>query len=115
MAREQSDVVDVHEYTEFVDIPAKAAAQLLKEHGGANSRIGFEARRLPSEAHHELSAGLPNTELVPIDDELERLQSVKTDTEVDMSATPPRQRSKPYLQRPRKQSLRIVSSRSALR
>jgi Xaa-Pro dipeptidase len=84
MAREQSDVVDVHEYTEFVDIPAKAAAQLLKEHGSTDSRIGFEARRFPSEAYNDLSAELPNAELIPIDDELERLQSVKTDAEVDM-------------------------------
>lgn len=84
MAREQSDVVDVNEYTEFVDIPAEAAARLLKQRGSEQSRIGFEARRLPSEAHRDVSHELPQAQLIPIDDELERLQSVKTDSEVDM-------------------------------
>jgi Xaa-Pro aminopeptidase len=84
MAREQSDVPEVNEYTEFADIPAEAAARLLKGRGLETGRIGFEARRLHSEARSDLSRALPQAEFVAIDDDVERLQSVKTDAEIDM-------------------------------
>jgi Xaa-Pro aminopeptidase len=84
MAREQTDITDISEYTEFVDVPAVAAAKLLQERGIGTGRIGIEAKRLPTEAHRDLRDKLPRAEFVPIDDELERLQSVKTESEIDM-------------------------------
>ena len=84
MAREQTDITDITEYTEFVDVPAEAAAKLLQERGISTGRIGIEAKRLPTEAHRDLRDKLPRAEFVPIDDELERLQSVKTESEIDM-------------------------------
>jgi Xaa-Pro aminopeptidase len=84
MAKSQTDITDIHEYTEFVDVPAEAAAQFLLERGVASGRIGIEARRFHSEAHSDLRRALPKVELVAIDDEVERLQSVKTANEVDM-------------------------------
>ena len=84
MAKTQTDITDVSEYVEFVDVPAEAAARLLIERGMTRGRIGIEARRLHSEACADLSGELPDVELVPIDDELERLQSVKMTAEIDM-------------------------------
>ena len=84
MAKTQTDITDVSEYVEFVDVPAVALASLLVERGVTTGRIGIESRRLHAEAYEDLKAALPNVELVSIDQQVEDLQSVKTATEVDM-------------------------------
>jgi len=84
MAKTQTDIDEIAEYTEFVDVPAEAAAKLLAQRGVTSGRIGFEARRLHSEAQADLRRVLPDVELVGIDDALEQLQSVKTPSEIDM-------------------------------
>jgi Xaa-Pro dipeptidase len=83
MVRSQSDVEDVREYVEFAEVPARALADLLKREGITSGRIGIEARRLHAEAFSELSAALPDVEAVPIDDAVERLQSIKEPDEVE--------------------------------
>jgi len=83
MVRSQTDVDDVREYVEFVDVPARALVDLLRAEGVTSGRVGIEARRLHAEAYDELRGSLGDVELVPLDDAVERLQSVKTALEVE--------------------------------
>ena len=84
MAKSQTDIDDVSEYVEFVDVPAVALANLLTERGVVRGRIGIEKRRLHTEAYEDLKAALPDVEFVSIDQDVEDLQSVKSATEVEM-------------------------------
>jgi len=84
MAKSQTDITDVSEYVEFVDVPAIALAKLLTERGIVSGRIGIETRRLHAEAYEDIKTALPDVELVGIDQKIEDLQSVKTASEVDM-------------------------------
>jgi Xaa-Pro aminopeptidase len=84
MVREQTDVTDISEYVEFADVPIEALARLLSERGVTSGRVGVELRRLNAGAFAALRAALPDVEVVGIDDEVERLQAVKTPDEVDM-------------------------------
>lgn len=83
MVERQTDVDDVREYVEFVDVPARALADLLRAEGITSGRIGIEARRLHLEASEILRAELPESELVPVDDHVERLQAVKAHDEIE--------------------------------
>ena len=83
MAITQTDIEDVNEYVEFAILPALALADLLKERGLVRGRIGIESRRLHSEAYLDLRKALPDVELVPLDEEVEEVQSVKTPDELE--------------------------------
>ena len=80
----QTDITDISEYVEFADVPIEALAQLLSERGITTGRIGVELRRLSAEAFGVLRSTLPEVEIVGIDDDVERLQAVKTEDEVEM-------------------------------
>jgi Xaa-Pro aminopeptidase len=84
MVRAQTDIPDIAEYTEFAEVPVDALARLLLGRGADAGRIGFEAKRLPTDAYFAFRAALPQVELVPIDAELELLQAVKLPAEVEM-------------------------------
>jgi Xaa-Pro dipeptidase len=84
MAKSQTDITDVSEYVEFLDEPAAALANLLTERGNVTGRIGIESRRLHAEAYEHLTSALPQVEFVSIDGEVERTQSVKTSSEIEM-------------------------------
>jgi len=84
MVRSQSDVADVAEYTEFADVPADALVELLRARGVTSGKVGFEARRLHADAYVRLTSAFPDLELVPVDDEVEALQSVKSASEIEM-------------------------------
>ena len=83
MVQGQTDITDIHEYVEFAQDPWDVLAELLKSHGVDHDRIGFEARRVPAEGYERMRRGLPDVELVAIDDEVEGLQSVKSPDEVE--------------------------------
>jgi Xaa-Pro dipeptidase len=84
MVRTQTDLADIREYTEFVDVPAEAVVALLRERGITSGRVGIEARRLHGEAYQHIRNALPDVELVSIDDAVEAAQMVKDDDEVEM-------------------------------
>jgi Xaa-Pro aminopeptidase len=84
MAKSQTDLDDVSEYVEFADVPVVSLANLLKERGLVQGRVGIESRRLHAEAYQDLRRELPDVELVAIDHEVEDVQSVKTPGEVEM-------------------------------
>jgi Xaa-Pro dipeptidase len=84
MVRAQTDISDIAEYTEFAESPVDALARLLLDRGLNAGRIGFEARRLPTDAYLVLRATVPQAEFVPVDVELELLQAVKLPAEVEM-------------------------------
>jgi Xaa-Pro aminopeptidase len=83
MVREQTDVEEINEYTEFADNPSEALARYLTAAGLTSGRIGIEARRLHAEAADIVRRALPDVELVPVDDAVEELQAVKSRVEAD--------------------------------
>jgi len=83
MVETQTDITDVHEYVEFAQDPWDVLVELLKHQGVDRDRIGFEARRVSAEGYERIRRGLPEVELVPIDDAVEELQSVKSADEVE--------------------------------
>jgi Xaa-Pro aminopeptidase len=80
----QTDVRTIVEYTEFAEDPTTVLARYLEERGLASARIGIESQRLPIRSGQTLDRILPAATFVPIDDELEELQGVKTPVEIDM-------------------------------
>lgn len=83
MVRTQTDIDDIREYVEFVDEPAEALANLLRDVGLESGRIGVELRRLPVAAADDIRRALPSAVLVGVDDDVEVAQSVKTRDEID--------------------------------
>jgi Xaa-Pro aminopeptidase len=82
MVRAQTDIADVHEYTEFIDDPAEALGGFLVSRGITSGNVGIEARRLHADGYQRLQAALPGVTLVAVDEEIEELQSVKTEIEI---------------------------------
>jgi Xaa-Pro aminopeptidase len=84
MARSQTDVADIVEYTEFVDDPTTVLGGLLEARGLAGARIGVEGRRMHARSADILRDRMPALELVYVDTTVESLQVVKTTSEVEM-------------------------------
>jgi Xaa-Pro dipeptidase len=84
MVRSQTDIDEIHEYVEFADLPADALVQFLRERRVTSGRVGIEARRLHADAYARIREGLPDVELVAIDEPIEAAQAVKDDTEIEM-------------------------------
>jgi Xaa-Pro aminopeptidase len=82
-ARNESAIRDVRSYTEFVTSPMEFAAAVVREFG-VEGRLGYESRHLPAHHYLELRRALPEAELVPIDEEVGRMRSVKSKHEVDL-------------------------------
>ena len=82
MVRSQSDIDDIREYTEFADDPAASLADLIRDLGVGEGRIGVELRRLPVASADAIRSALPQVELVAIDDDVEVAQSVKDADEI---------------------------------
>jgi len=83
MARTQTDIDDIIEYTEFVDEPSQVLADFLDKRGITSGKVGIEGRRLNSEGFKIIRKALPDVTLVAIDEEIEELQSVKTAAEIE--------------------------------
>ncbi|HUP16054.1 MAG TPA: Xaa-Pro peptidase family protein [Acidimicrobiia bacterium] len=83
LVRGQTDLSEIVEYTEFVDNPAAVLANLLRERDLDGGRLGIEARRLSLTDAEFLRSELPSLELVALDEEIERSQSVKERHEID--------------------------------
>ncbi|TNC23781.1 aminopeptidase P family protein [Amycolatopsis alkalitolerans] len=78
-ARAQSGIQRVAEYVEFEEPPESCLARELVRHSLAPAKIGVKARRLPGHSRDEIVALLPGLELVPIDDDIQLLQTFKYD------------------------------------
>ncbi len=61
---------------------ARSVAQHLAERGLQQSIVGYEASYLPAATHRRIAQALPRLRLTPLDDELDRVRSVKTVEEV---------------------------------
>ena len=86
LVKGQTDLSDVREYTEFVDVPVHVFAELLRERDLTSGRIGIEGRRLPAADIDYLRSEFPSLELVALDDEIEKTQSVREAHEIESLA-----------------------------
>ena len=58
---------DIRVWGEFTDRPMESLAQLLRDLGAAEGRIGIEFAYLPAGDHEQLKALLPKARLEPAD------------------------------------------------
>jgi Xaa-Pro aminopeptidase len=86
MVREQTDIGHVSEYVEFAETPIGALVEILGQRGITSGRIGVELDRLSAASHLALCAALPAVEFVGVDEDVDRLQAVKTDREIEQLA-----------------------------
>lgn len=77
---------EVTTYREFDDDPVSAFAASLRDRGLEDAAVGIEATYLPVAAFERLRAELPHTKLVPTDDLLAEVRSIKTPEEIETIA-----------------------------
>jgi Xaa-Pro aminopeptidase len=73
---------DIRVWGEFTDRPMDSLAQLLRDLGAAEGRIGIEFAYLPAGDHEQLKALLPKARLEPADALFDRLRQIKTADEI---------------------------------
>ena len=83
----QTDITDVLDYVEFAEEPAAALARVLQDRGLGRGAIGIDARHLPFASAKILEERLPGADLVPVDDEVERVQAIKDEYEISVLET----------------------------
>ncbi|MBV7339581.1 Xaa-Pro peptidase family protein, partial [Chloroflexi bacterium TSY] len=82
--RLESWITDIRTYLEFRETPMQPLADLLKESGLANARIGFEKHFLAACYVEELAALLPNATLVGCDRVFDEAKAIKTPVEIEI-------------------------------
>ena len=83
LARAQSPIKDIRTYVEFAESPVTTLAQVLREKGLANKKLGVEERFLTASYYHELQRLVPQARLVAVDEAVESVRAVKTPAEID--------------------------------
>ena len=83
LARHKGTIADVRTYIEFAESPVSLLADVLRERGLANGRLGFEIRFMTTHYFKELERAVPEATLVPVDGMLESIRAVKTQAEID--------------------------------
>jgi Xaa-Pro aminopeptidase len=71
-------------YTEFADKPIDVLADVLREIGVANGRVGIEKRFLVAQNYDELQEQLPDGQLVEADSIFDKMRAVKTPEEIEL-------------------------------
>jgi Xaa-Pro dipeptidase len=74
----------VSTYREFAEHPMAKMAESLSRRGLGDGRIGIEETHLPVTAHRVLEQSLPAAALVPVDDLLAGLRSIKSPAEISL-------------------------------
>jgi Xaa-Pro aminopeptidase len=70
-------------FSDYLESPLARAAEVLRERGLQDGRIGVEARWIPAEFYDDLLRGLDGAEVVPCDDLLDTAWAAKTAPEVE--------------------------------
>ena len=81
--RRYSWVKDVRSYAEFAESPMSAVADILKEKGLTNARIGVEQRYVSAMYFQDLKSRMTNATLLACDGEFDRARMVKTEPEIE--------------------------------
>ena len=81
-AERASRIKDIHQYVEFAEEPADAAASLLNQKGLASAKIGIELSKMPYSTLHHLKQALPQADFVDWEADFARSLMVKDQFEV---------------------------------
>src|SRR5919202_2528084 len=71
-------------YTEFAEKPVEVLAEVLREQGAADGRIGVEERYLVHRDHELLRRALPTAQLIAADEIFDHMRAIKTPSEVKL-------------------------------
>jgi Xaa-Pro aminopeptidase len=82
VVREQSRLDSVQLYEEFVDDPVDVVARALHERGLEETTVGIEITHLSHADYAKLAAALPKARLLPADELLSELRTIKTAAEL---------------------------------
>lgn len=83
VVRTQSRLDAIRLYQEFVEDPVEVFAGSLRERGLAEGTIGVEETHLSVADYRKLAAALPKARLVPADELLSELRTIKTPAEIE--------------------------------
>lgn len=81
-AKTESWIKDVRRYTEHVDQPIRILADVLKEKGVGDGRIGLESLFLSWHHYEELRHELPDAELIDADAIFQQMRAIKSPAEI---------------------------------
>ncbi|MGQ0551295.1 MAG: M24 family metallopeptidase [Armatimonadota bacterium] len=84
LARSQGWLRDVRTYVEFAQSPLEILAQVLRERGLAEGRLGVEDRYLSAAYYRELQQQLPEADLVAADQLFSDIRNIKTPAQVEL-------------------------------
>lgn len=85
-AKHEGCIDDIRTYTQFVDDPIRIAADMLRERGAGAGRIGYEELSMTALHFQRISAELPSARLVPVEELLEHVRSLKSAEEINILA-----------------------------
>lgn len=84
LARSQGWLRDVRTYVEFAQSPLEVLAQVLRERGLAEGRLGVEERYLSAAYYRGLQQQLPQADLVAADRLFTDIRNIKTPAQVEL-------------------------------
>lgn len=77
ISRARAWTVDIEPFSDYVQIPVVAAAEIARRRGFALGRVGIEWEHLSAHFANALAEALPESQLVPADALLDELRAVK--------------------------------------
>lgn len=80
--REETWVEEIRTFRDFVDDPIEALARAIIDHGLGRGRLGYESDGMTMAEVETLRRVVPDVELVPADEEMEWIRSMKTPGEL---------------------------------
>ncbi len=83
IARARAWAVDIEPFSDYVVVPVVAAAEVIRRRGLPHNRVGVELAHLSEQFSRALHQALPRSELVPVDEMLDRLRAVKSPAEIE--------------------------------
>lgn len=83
-AAADSWIEDTRAYTEHHETPMQGLAEILREKGLEQSRIGLETRYLPAESYLELTRELPGASFFDAEEILNETRMIKSPEEIDL-------------------------------
>ena len=81
VTRERARVEDIRVYAEYLDSPMEELAEVLREKGAAQGKIGIEKEYFSAAFYDELQALLPQAVFVAWDRQFEAVRAIKTPQE----------------------------------
>jgi Xaa-Pro aminopeptidase len=82
ISRARAWAAEIEPFSDYIQVPVAAAAQVLQRRGLPHRRVGIELNHLSERFHRALWETLPDTDWVAADEMLDGLRAVKSSAEI---------------------------------